>query len=409
MTRKERRYPVGRRARRASDGRRAVDDFACRARSFGERPPCPPPARGAASLGGGGVGRVRAARRIRRALPVALATAAVVYASLAGAHAAHAGALNDVQGSIQTIAGQWLNNAIIYAMWLFGISGVTGGMIVAARHYSTVQTWEGLAEPAKNFLLRLIVPLVLIRSAQTVLPHMFVFVGSLASGITGVAMTGPDDLIVLGFKSAGTVFQACTGPIAAYLAANPLVGVTNAVSSSFGATPQFDQAIGLCLLGSLAWLVTLFAFTLIAAELLVRTVDVLIKTSIGAIQLGWAGAPGTSDMAAAYTSSVVSSIFSVIIIYGIASFLSTAAQTAFTMTTLADGSTDLTPLFKSAENALGFSLAAAYLALKVPHLAAEAFAGRPSLAATDAMAHLSRSTTAMTGAVKALRPGAQRA
>ncbi|MGP6157316.1 MAG: type IV secretion system protein [Vulcanimicrobiaceae bacterium] len=316
-----------------------------------------------------------------------------------------------MQSSVAGITGGWMDNALTYAAWLFSIVGVTSCIGTGVRHYSLKHTFEGIADPVAEMLFRLITPLVMLYVAQHYLSRIFDFASTLAGGITHVAIAGPDDILTVGMTSAGVLYRSVVvGPLGTYMAANPLsiagsvagaVGspATTAASSLFGATPDFISAIALCLVGAGAFFMTLIAFTLIAAEMLVRAIDVFIKTSIGAVQIGWSASPATADMASAYWSAVLASVFQVVIIYAVASFLSTAALTAFSMPP--EGTSDLKTMLRAAENAMLFSLAAVWIAVKVPHLAANAFNGRASLMANEAMLQAHRSATS---AVKSLAP-----
>ncbi len=310
----------------------------------------------------------------------------IVWTFVDGAHAAHAeGYLTSIQDGVRGVFTGWMNNALTYATELFGIVAVTGAIVTGVRYYAVNNTFEGLHYPLSDLLFRLVIPYIMLKSATTFLPGIFDFASRLAGGITGITITGPGDILRLGLADAGTLFSASTTPLADYLAANPLGAL--GTLATFSAGNNFFFAIGLCVLGALAAVSIALAFAFIAAELLVATVNILLTTSIGAVQLGWAAASGTQQMAAAYWSGVQMAIFRVIIIYAVASFITSAATIAFG---LPKDMTDAGAVCVYLTSALAFAWAACYLALRIPSLAQHVFSGRPTISAGEVAQHAVR-------------------
>jgi hypothetical protein len=313
------------------------------------------------------------------------------------AYPAHAqgipGFLDNLQTVAQSVSGQWMTNSLTYAAWLTGVVAVTSGIGLFVSYYARNSTIDGITYPATELLFRLIPPIVMLKVAQNFLPGVFAFAGRLATGITGVPISGPGAIYVLGVQRAADIIRSSAAPMTAYLAANPVGTIASTVipgATFFTKTPALTDDLTLYCLGGLAGLILIGAFTLMAAELLLSAVNVLIVLSVGAVQIGWQASQSTQQMAAAYWQGVLQAVFRIVILYAVASFISTAALTAFNV----PGTTvPVADLYANAFQAIAFALASCYLVLKIPHMADNVFSGRAVLVASDAMVMASRHVT----------------
>ena len=296
-------------------------------------------------------------------------------------HGAHAGALDDMRNGITSQSAGWLTPALNYALWIAGIAGVTGGVIAGVKYYSEMKTWEGSHYGLVAIVYNLIPVIVALKFAAIFLPVIFSAAASVSTHITGVVITGPDSILDIGKRSAGALFAACVAPMDAYLLAHPM----SIAGGPFGFSSDVFGLMYLAAFGAFSSLTVLLAFAIIAFELLVAIMQILFVATIGSVQIGWAAAPGTQQFAAEYWASVLRSFFRVVITYAVASFLSVFATKGFA---LPMDTTNTTAMYATAIGAFVFSIGATYIAVKIPHMASEAFSGRPVLTAPGAAGHV---------------------
>jgi len=320
---------------------------------------------------------------------VLIALAVVTYTFVVGTHSAGAqaagggGVFATIQDAAAAAMGQWMNNSLGYGWALFVAVGVTAFFAKGVRFYSVNHTLVGSESAITESLFAIIGPLALFKLAQNFLPGVFTFAGRVAGGITGVPISGPSAIYTLGIQRGLDIFNACGAPMKEYLAQNPLAAAASVAipaASLFSKTPALQEDLALWALGALAMLVIVGAFTFIAAELLLSIVHLMITFSIGAVQLGWSASPATASFSSTYWGGIMAGIFRLIVIYGTASFISTAALTAFNVP---GAGVDPGILFKMGLNALAFALASAYIVVRLPRMAENVFSGRPSFAATE--------------------------
>jgi hypothetical protein len=313
---------------------------------------------------------------IRRALPYLVAVAVILVVSVHGSGQARADWISSIQDGVMEKYSGWLTNAVNLAWQLFAVAGVTGAIVIGVGWYAKNSTWEGVQYPLTDTIFRLIIPAALLKTVGTFMPAIFSIATRIASGVTGEAITGPGSLLHQGLMSAAALFNACTQPLTNALG-GPLVGgivlTTNPLMWS------------VAIVGAVAAGIIFLAFAFIAAELLLAIVNILITSSIGAISLGWAAAPGTAPMASAYWQAVWAGIFRLVTTYCVAQFITTAATQAFA---LPPNLADLPAMLVNAGGAVAFALASVYLVVRIPSLAEHAFTGRAILTGEAFVGHM---------------------
>ncbi|MGB8267570.1 MAG: hypothetical protein WCE44_14685 [Candidatus Velthaea sp.] len=238
----------------------------------------------------------------------------------------------------------------------------------------------------------LAIPFVIMVAVGGMLPAAISYGTTLGGDITGVAITGPTSIATLGIKLALSLvkqpvaaFQTSLGAAAGntgLLGSLPGVQASaNAVAFAQNSGHMAAAAISTLIAVVIDILVVLPAFALIAFEYILAVANVVLVLSIGAYQMGWSAAPGTTPKAEGYYGAVEGALLRFIVIVVVVSFI--GATVGLWGTYLA--STDLSQLLVGWFKVIIGSIVCALLAATLPSLAENKFSGRPVLTASGAI------------------------
>ncbi|MGP6157934.1 MAG: hypothetical protein ACLPYS_10610, partial [Vulcanimicrobiaceae bacterium] len=188
---------------------------------------------------------------------------------------------------------------------LFAVLSLVGASLYFYRYQSVHGTLHGLQQGLFHMAKAIAVPLTIVLGVGAALPNLIGIAEQLAGDITGVVITGPSEVFALGFQLCLNLVKQ---PVAAFLgstlaaAGNTgivgyIPGMTasaNALALAGNAGHMATAALSTVLALIVALFVVLPCFALITLEYVVAIANIVIVIAVGAVQMGWAAAEGTS-------------------------------------------------------------------------------------------------------------------
>lgn len=239
------------------------------------------------------------------------------------------------------------------------------------------------------------VPLSIMMSVGLALPQLAAIAMALAGDITGVVITGPTGILLIGITQAVKLVQQPYAMVVAALPASSTAGGIGAIAglNVVPAAMALAQNLGHLITAAIAtviaalvglFVVVLFAF--ITLEYIVAIANIAIVLSVGAFQMGWSATPGTASMASRFYGAVNAAVMRLVVIIVLASFIgATVGMWGTNIVAPANGNINLLVLAVAWFKLVAGSIVFAGLAFKLPHLAAEAMGGPPSVGGGDAV------------------------
>jgi hypothetical protein len=289
---------------------------------------------------------------------------------------------------------------------LFAVLSLAGGSLYFFRYQSINGTLHGCGQGLFAMAKGIAIPLTIMLGVAAALPQLLGIAEQLGGDITGVTIQGPSEVF-------GTGFQLCLNlvkqPIAAFLSATHgmvantgLAGMIPGVQATANAAALAGNAghMATALLSTvLAVLISVFVvlpcFALITLEYVVAIANIVIVIAVGAVQMGWSAAEGTSGMASQYYASIQGAIFRLIVIIVVVGFIgATVAQWGVFLAT-----NDISKLVGDWLQVAAGAIICAGLALKLPSLAQHVFSGQPAMTHADAVGIAKSAASAATKTV----------
>lgn len=272
-----------------------------------------------------------------------------------------------------------MNNSLAIGQSLFGIVMTVTIIMALVRYASTNGTLEGVGHSMMSLLITIIPVFVVLTAMTALLPNIVAVANQLAGQITGVQINGPSEIFGLGVTMCMQILKTASAPLM------PGAALSQTILSGPSALIIGGVSV---LLGTVACIVVMGSFAIIAAEYLLAFLQTYIRISIEAWNLGWSASAGTRGHSEAFLGEVKYALTRVILTIGIVAFI--VAMTP-QMAPLAS-STDLATIVVNWLKLAGGAAVAALLAVKVPHLAHGG--GQPSISAVrvtkDAISGISR-------------------
>ena len=119
-----------------------------------------------------------------------------------------AGILDGLRDTVATTSTAWLNRSMQIATALFGIVMTTTFVIAIVRYASLNHTVEGFGHAFMELFIQVVPAFVIIAAATTFLPNVASFANTIGGEITGTPVTGPSEIVNLGYGLCGTVLAA---------------------------------------------------------------------------------------------------------------------------------------------------------------------------------------------------------
>lgn len=310
---------------------------------------------------------------------------------------------------VRDLSSGWQFRAFIIADSIFGIVALTMVTITAARYAVNERTLRGFSHIFLGQLTTLAVPLGLLKLAHTAIPQLIAEMTGEAQKLAGATTTMPMDIFDKGLSLASNLltgsvksavitmipapFQGFVGQILGVPPSGENIAqahdlVDNVVNTAVSLNPQVSLPLAefTIFLGIASALFIVACFAVVATELLLAFVQIYLSASIGAVQLGWSAAVGTSQWAAAYWGMLMHSFIRLAVIYAVVVIGQTIADDWAGALLAAKPSNLMNTLF----SICGASLMYALICMRIGNLATHLLDGRPALAAND-ISYLARS------------------
>jgi hypothetical protein len=276
-----------------------------------------------------------------------------------------------------------------FGLALFATLAVAGAITYFWRYHHEHNTFHGIESGAFTALKNLSIPFVVMVAVGAFVPTVASVAVTMSNNITGVALSGPSEIMVLGINLAAKVIQQPLAMVQASLPPSVDLGqfgaLTGLTATANGiALAQHAGSLGVGLAGTLvAALIAVFviipSFAIITLEYIVAVANISIVLSINAYQAAWSATPGTAPMAEKYYGKVNAAFARFITILTTAAFIMATIKLWASYTSITDLSQMVFALLKVAAG----SIVCAGLAVKLPALAAEAADSAPAVTGAD--------------------------
>ena len=321
------------------------------------------------------------------------------------AHQANANMAGGLLNQVETLSTGWQTRAFGIANNIFLIVALTSVVMAAARYAIAERTLHGFEHCLLQQLGVLVVPWTLLKLASTTIPQAIADMTSTAQTVAGATTTLPLDIFKQGLTLAtslmggavkGSIITLIPGPLQGF--AGQILGVPPSPAQTSAAQNMIDFGINTAVsldpqvslpmaqsildIGLFASLFIVICFTLVATELLLAFVQTYMTASIGAINLGWGAAPGTSSWASAYWGALMHSFIRLTVIYAVV----VVGQSVATNWASELASTRPANLIGTLLDICGSSLMYAVIVNRIGSLASNLLSGRPAMGANDATA-----------------------
>jgi P-type conjugative transfer protein TrbL len=228
-------------------------------------------------------------------------------------HAASAGLLDTMQDTVHTHTAGWLTKALQLASGIF--KGFLFLFFLVTLCRAGLKSWSGdqdigsvLHEWAAGLWWAIIPTVIMLIGAPAALPDLVGSALTLSGAITGDAVAKtPDAVFLVGIQKAVQLITATTTPLG-----NDLLNMTQGGIFGIHSVASLGTSLVMFVVGLVVAAVIVVTFTLLACNLLSLTVRVYLVISIGAVNLGFLGSPGTAGMAQPYINAVWASIIRLI-------------------------------------------------------------------------------------------------
>ncbi len=305
------------------------------------------------------------------------------------------GGLDAMVNDMQTAGTGYEAASYALGLGLFAVLSLAGAAIYYWRYAEQNQgSIHGIEAGLFAMVKALAIPFVIMVAVGTFLPGLVSYATLIGANITGVTLTGPSEIFVLGIRlSAGMIKQAWAPFLAVVHATPPIGGILGPVSGAVtGLTLDGGHMVAALFSTVVAILVSLLVvipcFAFIAAEYILAVANAVIVLSIGAYEMGWSATPGTSPSSETYYGAVKGAVGRFVTIVVVVAFI--GATVGLWGTYLS--STDLSLLLVNWLKVAGGSIVCALLAAKLPAMAENALSGRPVLTASGAVGMVKSAT-----------------
>ncbi len=268
---------------------------------------------------------------------------------------------------------------------LFAVLSLAGASLYFYRYQSVHGTLHGLQQGLFHMAKAIAVPLTIVLGIGAALPNLIGIAEQLGGDITGVVITGPSEVFAIGFQLCLNLVKQ---PAAAFLGATMAAAGNTGIAGYLPGMAASANAVALAgnaghmlmagvstILALIVALVVMVCFAIITLEYVVAIANIAIVIAVGAVQMGWAAAEGTSNMAAQYYASIQGAIFRLIVIMVVVGVIgATVGQWGVFLAT-----TDLSKLVGDWLQVAAGSIICAGLAVRLPNIAAHVFSGQPAL------------------------------
>jgi hypothetical protein len=298
--------------------------------------------------------------------------------------------------SMETAGHRFETASFQLGLSLFAVLSLAGCAMFFWAYWNEHHSLHGIENGIFAMVKGIGVPLTIMMSVGLALPQLAAIAMALSGDITGVVITGPTGILLLGVTQAVKLVQQ---PYSMVLAAVPppsnvggaagMLGlnvVPGALALAQNSGHLLTAAIATIIAALVAIFIVLPCFAIITLEYIVAMANIAIVLSVGAFQMGWSATPGTSSMASRFYGAVNAAVMRLVVITVFASFVgATVGLWGATLAAPAHGNVNLLALAVAWFKLAAGSIVLAGLALKLPNLASEAMGGPPSAGGMDAV------------------------